>query len=92
MDTNHHLLCALQVSHPTLDFVYSCSKGFGFPCKLTGAGGGGCAITILPENKCDEEALLEDSLRLRAIRFSCILSIFTFSATGQLVVMFSTAP
>ena len=45
---NHHLLCALDVSHPSLDAVFKVSKSEGLSCKLTGAGGGGCAITLLP--------------------------------------------
>jgi mevalonate kinase len=47
MDINHHLLCAMGVSHPSLDVVFSRSLEAGFHCKLTGAGGGGCAITLI---------------------------------------------
>lgn len=45
---NHHLLCALGVSHSSLNAVVAASEERGFACKLTGAGGGGCAITLLP--------------------------------------------
>eukprot|EP01038_Epipyxis_sp_PR26KG_P010637 gene10637-14284_t len=45
---NHHLLCGLQVGHPALTKVVELSASEGFACKLTGAGGGGCAITLLP--------------------------------------------
>lgn len=44
---NHHLLCALGVGHGALDEVHAASAALGFACKLTGAGGGGCAITLL---------------------------------------------
>lgn len=45
--TNHHLLCALGVGHPSLSAVVEASASHGLSCKLTGAGGGGCAITLL---------------------------------------------
>lgn len=45
---NHQLLCALDVSHSSLEAVVKASESEGLSCKLTGAGGGGCAITLLP--------------------------------------------
>lgn len=48
---NHHLLCALGVGHPSLSAVVNASEESGMACKLTGAGGGGCAITLLPHCK-----------------------------------------
>jgi GHMP kinases C terminal len=48
---NHHLLCALGVGHPSLSTVVNASDECGMACKLTGAGGGGCAITLLPPAK-----------------------------------------
>jgi mevalonate kinase len=59
---NHGLLVALGVSHPKLDRIRALidHAGIGWT-KLTGAGGGGCAITILkpsalaiPENNSNE--------------------------------------
>ena len=44
---NHHLLCALGVGAPALDAVVSVTQEEGLPTKLTGAGGGGCAYTVL---------------------------------------------
>ena len=49
--TNHHLLCALGVGHPSLSAVVEASASHGLSCKLTGAGGGGCAITLLPARR-----------------------------------------
>ena len=40
------MLCSLGVGHEELAKVYELSLGAGYPCKLTGAGGGGCAITL----------------------------------------------
>jgi len=45
---NHHLLQALQVSDPALETVVHTAHIFDAAAtKLTGAGGGGCAITLL---------------------------------------------
>ena len=48
MSINHGLLVALGVSHPRLDRIRELvdHEGIGWT-KLTGAGGGGCAITLL---------------------------------------------
>lgn len=64
MVMNHHLLNASGVGHPALTAVVEAAAaagagvlagagagagGFpGFACKLTGAGGGGCAIILSP--------------------------------------------
>ncbi|CAH1118536.1 unnamed protein product [Phaedon cochleariae] len=45
---NHHLLSALGVSHPTLDDIVNTLTRHGLHGKLTGAGGGGYAIALLP--------------------------------------------
>ena len=44
---NHNLLCGLGVGHSTLTSVFEASQIAGLASKLTGAGGGGCAITLL---------------------------------------------
>jgi len=44
---NHHLLNGIGVGHPALDKIVSISADFGLASKLTGAGGGGCAFTLL---------------------------------------------
>eukprot|EP00941_MAST-03F_sp_MAST-3F-sp1_P005120 g5120.t1 len=52
IDVNHCLLSALQVSHPKLEFVRQTTKEYGgLSTKLTGAGGGGSAISLLPMEK-----------------------------------------
>lgn len=50
VEVNHHLLCALGVGHPALTRVVDVTKEYGLATKLTGAGGGGCAVTVLPPN------------------------------------------
>ena len=48
INLNGDLLCALGVSHPALGCVREISNSYKFASKLTGAGGGGCAIILLP--------------------------------------------
>ena len=48
LSKNHELLTLLGVGHPALDRVARCAEAMSMPTKLTGAGGGGCAITLLP--------------------------------------------
>ncbi|KAI8340598.1 mevalonate kinase-like protein [Chlamydoabsidia padenii] len=50
IDINHCLLYALGVSHPSLERIRSITGGHGFATKLTGAGGGGCAVTIIRDD------------------------------------------
>jgi mevalonate kinase len=50
---NHALLCALGVSHPSLDAVVAAAASRRLAAKLTGAGGGGCAFVLL---HCHEDA------------------------------------
>ncbi|XP_038619585.1 mevalonate kinase [Tachyglossus aculeatus] len=47
MDLNQHFLNALGVGHPSLDRLCHVTAAHGLHSKLTGAGGGGCAITLL---------------------------------------------
>ena len=55
MTVNHGLLVALGVSHPRLERIRELvdHEGIGWT-KLTGAGGGGCAITLLKPNVPEE--------------------------------------
>jgi mevalonate kinase len=46
------------VSHSSLEAVVKASASEGLSCKLTGAGGGGCAITLLPmEPACETDSM-----------------------------------
>lgn len=61
---NHGLLVSLGVSHPRLERVRELvdHEGIGFT-KLTGAGGGGCSITLLrPNVPVDKMEKLEEQL------------------------------
>ncbi|KAA8575226.1 hypothetical protein EYC84_004418 [Monilinia fructicola] len=64
MTINHGLLVSLGVSHPRLERIRELvdHEGIGWT-KLTGAGGGGCSITLLkPDNTPERMAHLEDTL------------------------------
>ena len=52
MEFNQHLLNAVGVGHYTFDLICRTTKEFGFSSKLTGAGGGGCAITLITPGQC----------------------------------------
>ncbi len=48
-DACHGALCALGVGHPRLDELCSTARNAGaLGAKLTGAGGGGCAVAVAP--------------------------------------------
>ena len=73
---NHNLLCALGVGHSSLTLVHETSNSCGCACKLTGAGGGGCALTLLqPKDGVDESSLVLDlTKRLESLEFSVFSS------------------
>ncbi|KIK47433.1 hypothetical protein CY34DRAFT_799396 [Suillus luteus UH-Slu-Lm8-n1] len=52
IDENHGYLVKLGVSHPSLEAIRSktASPQYGLSTKLTGAGGGGCAVTLVPDD------------------------------------------
>ncbi|XP_028341013.1 mevalonate kinase isoform X7 [Physeter macrocephalus] len=47
IDMNQHHLNALGVGHASLDRLCQVTMAYGLHSKLTGAGGGGCGITLL---------------------------------------------
>ncbi|XP_028393288.1 mevalonate kinase-like isoform X2 [Dendronephthya gigantea] len=47
IDLNQDILRTIGVSHPVIDKVCEITLGYGLHSKLTGAGGGGCLITLL---------------------------------------------
>ncbi|XP_030893568.1 mevalonate kinase [Leptonychotes weddellii] len=65
IDMNQHHLNALGVGHASLDQLCQVTMAHGLHSKLTGAGGGGCGITLLrpdleqPEVEATKQALTD---------------------------------
>lgn len=60
MNLNHSLLEALGVSTRKLnELVYLAREAGAYGAKLTGAGGGGCVIALVPENKREVELAMK---------------------------------
>lgn len=51
IDENHAHLITLGVSHPSLEKIREVTHRRGLHTKLTGAGGGGCAVTLVPDGQ-----------------------------------------
>ncbi|KAF9999545.1 hypothetical protein BGZ65_005120 [Modicella reniformis] len=71
VDVNHGLLAALGVSHPALEKVREISSKLGLKSKLTGAGGGGCALTLIRDDVTPETVAVIKQL-LEAEGFQCM--------------------
>ncbi|XP_067395554.1 mevalonate kinase isoform X2 [Emydura macquarii macquarii] len=69
-DINQHHLNVIGVGHSSLDSVCRVTASHGLHSKLTGAGGGGCAITLL---RPDTDPLMVEATKqdLRACGFEC---------------------
>ncbi|KAJ2850847.1 Mevalonate kinase [Coemansia brasiliensis] len=61
---NHGMLSTLGVSHLSLERIREITAAHHMASKLTGAGGGGCALTLVPSNASDET--VEDVKRMLA--------------------------
>ena len=62
VNMNHGLLVALGVSHPALETVKIISDKYNLGAtKLTGAGGGGCAITLVDESI--DESVIHNAMK-----------------------------
>ncbi|KAG0235170.1 Mevalonate kinase [Actinomortierella wolfii] len=70
IDINHGLLISLGVSHPALEKVREISSKLGLKSKLTGAGGGGCALTLIRDDVTAEVVSAIKAL-LHAEGFEC---------------------
>ena len=74
VDVNHHLLQSVGVSHPAIERVCAATRKAGLHSKLTGAGGGGCVITLLPR-ALGARALARVVAELHADGFECFETV-----------------
>nr|ASF90237.1 hypothetical protein SPAR06913 [Bartheletia paradoxa] len=86
IDENHCHLVSLGVSHPMLEVIRArtAEQPWGLKTKLTGAGGGGCTITLVPDDfPAASLASLVESLRSSG--FECYSTSVGGSGLGVLV-------
>ncbi|KFM60891.1 Mevalonate kinase, partial [Stegodyphus mimosarum] len=63
INMNHHLLNSLGAGHPKLNQIHNIAESYHCASKLTGAGGGGSAIILLPIKNTEEKSSIIDSLK-----------------------------
>ena len=68
MRMNQGLLAAVGVSHPAIEDVVARAREKNFASKLTGAGGGGCVVTLVEGSTKAEAAALAEALTKRGYR------------------------
>ncbi|POM57749.1 Mevalonate kinase [Phytophthora palmivora] len=73
IEHNQQILNGLGVGHPQIDEVVRICKQFNGATKLTGAGGGGCTISLLPRSLSNED-LTKLITQLEAKGFECFAS------------------
>ncbi|CAH1765791.1 4652_t:CDS:10 [Entrophospora sp. SA101] len=73
IDINHHLANSLGVGHHSLDKICEITADYKLHSKLTGAGGGGCALTLIREDVSDSE-LSKVIISLESIGYKCYIS------------------
>ncbi|CAO3610509.1 unnamed protein product [Mucor fragilis] len=81
---NHCLLDGLGVSHPSLEKVRFITAQSGLKTKLTGAGGGGCAVTFIRDDV-PQELIDQVMLKLQSEGFDCYQT--SVGGTGADAVM-----
>ncbi|KAJ3127268.1 hypothetical protein HK098_006542 [Nowakowskiella sp. JEL0407] len=70
IEINHNILSAVGVSHPKIEEVRRIAMDHGLHSKLTGAGGGGCVLTLIPSDF--EQQKLDHAVEaLHAAGFEC---------------------
>jgi len=70
IDVNHYLLCSLNVGHEKIEQIRQITKKYGLHTKITGAGGGGCMLTFVP-NESKEDIIIKVKDDLKNNHFTC---------------------
>ncbi|KAF1332381.1 Mevalonate kinase, partial [Globisporangium splendens] len=70
---NHAILNTLEVGHAKIEEVVATCNKYGVTTKLTGAGGGGCTLSLLPQS-IDNAALSQLVAELEGKQFQCFVS------------------
>ena len=74
INTNQNLLEILGVSHPSLNEICLITKKFGVATKLTGAGGGGCAVSyVQPDCRLTKSQIVSE-IEKSPNGFKCFMS------------------
>ena len=68
---NQERLAGLGVSHPRLEDICATAKDFGLAAKLTGAGGGGFALVLIPPTPTAEASVVGMKATLEAKGYTC---------------------
>ncbi|GAA6017631.1 hypothetical protein JCM8202_000357 [Rhodotorula sphaerocarpa] len=86
VEQNHSHLVSLGVGHPALETVRNKTRDqpWGLATKLTGAGGGGCAVTVVPDGF-PNDSLLELRSALADIGFETYATAVGGRGYGVLV-------
>lgn len=95
IDENHRLLDQLCVSHPSLEAVRRITGAdpYNLPTKLTGAGGGGCAVTLIPEGQCSPSSFTRRvSFLPRIVASSTPFPLWSFLCMRKLMAHPQTFP
>ena len=79
IDMNQGLLSSLGVSHPSLERVVEVTAKHGLHTKLTGAGGGGFAFSLITPNT-DREKVSKTFIPPCSNRVNCLQFYYIFSS------------
>ncbi|DBA01000.1 TPA: hypothetical protein N0F65_006261 [Lagenidium giganteum] len=79
LEENHAILNSLNVGHERLEAVAEICKRYGAYTKLTGAGGGGCAITLLPDDLPAEQL---ERLSYELVASECVVYVTALGGDG----------
>lgn len=70
LNQNHELLSTLSISNPLIDkIIETCNSNGALGTKITGAGGGGCVLSLIDRNDKNSEKMLLERLNELGLRY-----------------------